>query len=187
MCSQDVQRDVNSINSAGNKFLCCFSRRSTISLSLAHYCCLAQNKRSMAFKNKKKFSQKITKNGKNKPFKPKQKVKQHVREDEEIKKLLESYENLPKSSEIKTFDDLPLSYLTRKGLKEHKFKIPTEIQKQSIGPALNGSDVLGASKTGSGKTLSFLIPVLENLYRSKWTRIDGVGAVSIFYHYLKLI
>jgi ATP-dependent RNA helicase DDX10/DBP4 len=132
----------------------------------------------MAFKNKKKFPQKNKKFGKNKPFKPKQKVKQHVREDEEIKKLQESYENLPNSADIKTFEDLPLSSLTRKGLRENKFKIPTEIQKQSIGPALKGNDVLGASKTGSGKTIAFLIPVLESLYLSKWTRIDGVGAVS---------
>ncbi|KAG5673763.1 hypothetical protein PVAND_003783 [Polypedilum vanderplanki] len=133
----------------------------------------------MVFKNKKKFSHKINKFGKNKPSKPKQKIKRHVREDEEIKKLQEAYENMPKSSDIKTFDDFPLSSLTRKGLKENKYKIPTEIQKQSIGQALKGNDILGASKTGSGKTLAFLIPILENLYIKKWTRIDGVGAIII--------
>ena len=38
---------------------------------------------------------------------------------------------------------------------------------------------MGASKTGSGKTLSYLIPVIENLYRNKWTELDGLGALII--------
>lgn len=94
-------------------------------------------------KNKQNFSKKFKKFKKKGPFKPK--VKQHVREDEEIKKLQELYGNIPNSRDIKTFDDLPLSNNTRKGLAENKFKVPTEIQKQAIGPALNGSDILGAS------------------------------------------
>lgn len=56
---------------------------------------------------------------------------------------------------------------------------PTEIQKQAIGYALQGKDILGAAKTGSGKTLTFLIPVLEKLFCIKWTRYDGVGALVI--------
>lgn len=45
------------------------------------------------------------------------------------------------------------------GLVEAQYRLPTEIQKQTIGLALQGKDVLGAAKTGSGKTLAFLIPV----------------------------
>lgn len=45
------------------------------------------------------------------------------------------------------------------GLVESQYRLPTEIQKQTIGLALQGKDVLGAAKTGSGKTLAFLIPV----------------------------
>lgn len=40
----------------------------------------------------------------------------------------------------------------------------TDIQRQSIGLALRGNDILGAAKTGSGKTLEFLIPV-KNLIK----------------------
>ena len=40
-----------------------------------------------------------------------------------------------------------------------KYRVPTEIQRQSVGLALQGKDVLGAAKTGSGKTLAFVIPV----------------------------
>jgi ATP-dependent RNA helicase DDX10/DBP4 len=38
---------------------------------------------------------------------------------------------------------------------------------------------VGASKTGSGKTLSYLVPIIENLYRNKWTPLDGMGALII--------
>lgn len=57
------------------------------------------------------------------------------------------------------FNDLPLSGLTLKGLKENNYVELTDIQRQSIGLALQGNDILGAAKTGSGKTLAFLIPV----------------------------
>lgn len=45
--------------------------------------------------------------------------------------------------------------------------------------ALAGRDILAASKTGSGKTLSYLIPAVENLYRKKWTVLDGLGVLVI--------
>lgn len=38
---------------------------------------------------------------------------------------------------------------------------------------------MGASKTGSGKTLSYLLPLIETLYRNLWTPLDGLGAIVI--------
>ena len=32
---------------------------------------------------------------------------------------------------------------------------------------------------GSGKTLAFVIPLLECLWREQWTSLDGVGAIVI--------
>ncbi|KAI9275980.1 P-loop containing nucleoside triphosphate hydrolase protein [Sporodiniella umbellata] len=55
----------------------------------------------------------------------------------------------------------------------------TEIQKKGIPLALAKKDVLGAAKTGSGKTLSFLIPILEILFRQQWNSADGLGALII--------
>ena len=55
----------------------------------------------------------------------------------------------------------------------------TDIQAKSIPLGLKGHDILGAAKTGSGKTLAFLVPVLENLYRKRWTELDGLGALII--------
>ncbi|KAI9791542.1 MAG: ATP-dependent RNA helicase dbp4 [Candelina submexicana] len=77
------------------------------------------------------------------------------------------------------FTDLPLSQLTASGLAASHFKTLSDIQARSIPLALKGTDCLGAAKTGSGKTLAFLVPVLENLYRKRWTELDGLGALII--------
>lgn len=80
--------------------------------------------------------------------------------DEEIEQLRSLYETISCGKDvIKRFQDFPLSQKTLKGLHDAKFVHPTDIQRESIGPALQGKDVLGAAITGSGKTLAFLIPV----------------------------
>lgn len=56
----------------------------------------------------------------------------------------------------------------------------TDVQAKAVPLALKGHDILGAAKTGSGKTLSFIIPVLENLYRLQHVGTDaGLGALII--------
>ena len=46
-------------------------------------------------------------------------------------------------------------------------------------PALRGRDILAAAKTGSGKTLGFLIPLLELLWREKVSKLDGPVALVL--------
>lgn len=80
--------------------------------------------------------------------------------DDEIKELRSRYKSIScEKNVIKQFQDFPLSQKTLKGLTDANFIQPTDIQRESIGPALQGKDVLGAAITGSGKTLAFLIPV----------------------------
>ena len=55
----------------------------------------------------------------------------------------------------------------------------TDVQAKSLPVSLKGKDILGAARTGSGKTLCFLIPVLEILYRRSWGPQDGLGALII--------
>lgn len=83
------------------------------------------------------------------------------------------------ASEIVKFSDFPLSKKTLRGLVEAQYRLPTEIQKQTIGLALQGKDVLAAAKTGSGKTLAFIVPALECLFRQQWTAVDGLGVLII--------
>jgi ATP-dependent RNA helicase RhlE len=48
-------------------------------------------------------------------------------------------------------------------LNHNKFTTPTPVQAEAIPPALEGKDVLATAQTGTGKTLSFLIPIVEML------------------------
>lgn len=48
-------------------------------------------------------------------------------------------------------------------LKSMAIKLPTEIQRACIPPILEGKDVIGGAKTGSGKTAAFAIPILQKL------------------------
>ena len=77
------------------------------------------------------------------------------------------------------FKDLPISEKTLKGLNSSKYFNLTPIQRCTLPHTLGGRDVLGASKTGSGKTLCFLIPILENLYRDGWIKEAGLGALIL--------
>lgn len=102
------------------------------------------------------------------------------REDDDLSTLDQRVKDLdPKENAIKNFQDLPLSRPTASGLEASHFKTLTDIQEKAVPLALKGSDILGAAKTGSGKTLAFLVPVLENLYRKRWTELDGLGALIL--------
>lgn len=48
-------------------------------------------------------------------------------------------------------------------LKKTGFEIPTEIQEKAIPLAIAGKDIVGGSATGSGKTLVFAAPIVENI------------------------
>ena len=58
------------------------------------------------------------------------------------------------------------------------FKTLTEIQARSIPPLLRGQDVLAQAKTGSGKTLSFLIPSVELLAKAQWQPRNGARMIQ---------
>ncbi|KAL3919060.1 MAG: hypothetical protein SGILL_003946 [Bacillariaceae sp.] len=80
---------------------------------------------------------------------------------------------------VVSFASQPLSQATLQGLEGNDYTTMTAIQSGSIPHALAGRDILGAAQTGSGKSLAFLIPLLELLYRKGWTPQDGVGAIVL--------
>ena len=77
------------------------------------------------------------------------------------------------------FATLPLSARTLAGLAAGGFETLKPIQRAAIPHALADRDVLGAARTGSGKTLAFLVPAVEALYRERWAREDGLGALVV--------
>ncbi|MCJ1275742.1 ATP-dependent RNA helicase dbp4 [Puttea exsequens] len=102
------------------------------------------------------------------------------REEEDLESLNQRVQDTnTNENEYETFESLPLSQITASGLEASHFKSLTDIQKKAVPHALKGADILGAAKTGSGKTLAFLVPVLENLYRRRWTELDGLGALIL--------
>ena len=52
-------------------------------------------------------------------------------------------------------------------LEEMNYITPTEIQEKIIPYILDGNDVLGKSQTGTGKTIAFALPILENIEENK--------------------
>ena len=61
----------------------------------------------------------------------------------------------------------------REALEELKFITPTEVQDKLIPIVLAGRDLVGESKTGSGKTHTFLLPIFQQLDETS----DSVQAV----------
>ncbi len=62
-----------------------------------------------------------------------------------------------------SFDDIDLSPVMRESLRHAGYEHPSPVQSGVIPVALQGRDVLGQARTGTGKTASFAIPILERL------------------------
>lgn len=69
-----------------------------------------------------------------------------------------------------TFQSLGLSESILKAVEEQQYKEPYPIQIQAIPAILEGKSVLGIAQTGSGKTASFVLPILESFQRKKSPR-----------------
>ena len=65
------------------------------------------------------------------------------------------------------FEDYFLKRELLMGIFEAGFERPSPIQEEAIPIALAGRDILARAKNGTGKTASFIIPVLEKVVPSK--------------------
>ena len=63
--------------------------------------------------------------------------------------------------------DLPVNKSIISNLLRKGYVSPTEIQERSIGPILDGLDLMGLAQTGTGKTGAYLIPLAHNLLGKK--------------------
>src|SRR5580658_3726958 len=73
------------------------------------------------------------------------------------------------------FSELSLCPVLQNNLTRHCFTKPTPVQAAAIPPALAGRDVVATAQTGTGKTLAFLLPMLQSLI----TRKDGPGVQAL--------
>ena len=56
-----------------------------------------------------------------------------------------------------------LSEVMLRGIKRNGYRLPTPIQRKTLPLILQGVDVVGMARTGSGKTAAFVIPMIEKL------------------------
>jgi ATP-dependent RNA helicase RhlE len=77
---------------------------------------------------------------------------------------------------MKEFSELPISPYVKERLSAAHFVVPTPVQAAAIPPALAGQDVLATAQTGTGKTLAFLIPILEQFLKQ---RTPGIAALVL--------
>ena len=67
-----------------------------------------------------------------------------------------------KGNNIKSFEKLNLHPDILKAIAYVKYEQTTAIQNKVIPPALKGADILGASKSGTGKTAAYVLPLSYN-------------------------
>lgn len=78
-----------------------------------------------------------------------------------------------------SFSKLGLSDPILKAVADVGYKNPTEIQKQAIPIILSGRDLMAAAQTGTGKTASFVLPLLEKLNTEDEMRSRSIRALIL--------
>ena len=81
-----------------------------------------------------------------------------------------------RTNRLKQFKEMPLSAGLQQKLAVAQFTAPTPVQEMAIPHALEGKDVLATAQTGTGKTLAFLLPLMEKLGRR---HVPGVRALIL--------
>src|ERR1700683_3758345 len=82
----------------------------------------------------------------------------------------------PARKQKQNFSELPISAYMKESLAKAQFVTPTPVQAAAIPQALEGKDVLATAQTGTGKTLAFLIPVMERLLQGN---TPGIAALIL--------
>ena len=62
-----------------------------------------------------------------------------------------------------SFEELGLSEELLRAVADSGYNDPTPIQRQAIPPVLMGRDIIGVAQTGTGKTASFVLPMIDIL------------------------
>ncbi len=68
---------------------------------------------------------------------------------------------------MSSFENLNLSKLLQNAIAELGFDTPTPIQEEAFPVILSGKDIVGIAQTGTGKTLAYMLPILQDLKFSK--------------------
>jgi len=80
---------------------------------------------------------------------------------------------------VNQFSDFNISASLKQQLANATFTTPTPVQAGAIPPALEGRDILATAQTGTGKTLSFLIPLIEKMQAGTRAEVRTRGAFGL--------
>uniref|UniRef100_A0A7N6B406 Probable ATP-dependent RNA helicase DDX46 n=1 Tax=Anabas testudineus TaxID=64144 RepID=A0A7N6B406_ANATE len=79
---------------------------------------------------------------------------------------------------IKTWVQCGVSMKILNALKKHGYEKPTPIQAQAIPAIMSGRDLIGIAKTGSGKTIAFLLPMFRHIMDQRPLE-ESEGPISV--------
>ncbi|XP_040006940.1 probable ATP-dependent RNA helicase DDX46 [Xiphias gladius] len=79
---------------------------------------------------------------------------------------------------IKTWVQCGVSMKILNALKKHTYEKPTPIQAQAIPAIMSGRDLIGIAKTGSGKTIAFLLPMFRHIMDQRPLE-ESEGPISV--------
>lgn len=77
------------------------------------------------------------------------------------------------------FSSLGLSEPLLKAIADQKYTKPTPIQEKAIPAVLSGRDVMAAAQTGTGKTASFTLPLLQRLNNGRRVKCNHARALIL--------
>ncbi len=69
------------------------------------------------------------------------------------------------------FSDFNIAESLKRNILSHGYKTPTPIQDEAIPELLNGRDLIGIARTGTGKTAAFLIPLINKVLRNPQEKV----------------
>ncbi|KAG0437680.1 ATP-dependent RNA helicase DBP4 [Dictyocoela muelleri] len=77
------------------------------------------------------------------------------------------------------FNDLQINQQLKKNLQKMNLQKLTPIQQETFHDIIKGNDIIGVSKTGSGKSLAFILPLIQRMVDDEWNHQDGLYAVFV--------
>jgi translation initiation factor 4A len=89
--------------------------------------------------------------------------------DQPVEKEFEIEEYLDSFEKFESFDDMGLKDELLRGIYSYGYERPSAIQQKAIVPTTSGRDIIGQAQSGTGKTATFTIGVLQRLDLTKLT------------------
>uniref|UniRef100_A0A0N5BR13 RNA helicase n=1 Tax=Strongyloides papillosus TaxID=174720 RepID=A0A0N5BR13_STREA len=90
--------------------------------------------------------------------------------DDEI--IVSGTDDVPECYE--TWEDANFHPILQNTIKKSGYTKPRKIQAYAVPIIANGSDLIGQSETGSGKTGAYLLPIIDEMLKTEWTSIRRV-------------